>query len=104
MQQTVICMPDDGHEECDVAVQDTCTHACGSLSEGYIEGDEIQCPLHDGRFNIRTAEATRPPAERNLATCEVGVEGEDILIGIPRYSGPPSLAATLIMPEHLSIG
>ncbi len=64
------------------ATDDTCTHAHGSLSEGYVEGEEIECPLHGARFNIRTGEATCPPATEPLATYEVKVEGEDILIGI----------------------
>ena len=65
------------------ATDDTCTHAFGSLSEGYVEGEEIECPLHGGRFDIRTGEATCPPATEALATYEVRVDGEDILIGIP---------------------
>ena len=64
------------------ATDDTCTHAHGSLSEGYVEGEEIECPLHGGCFNIRTGEATCPPATEALATYEVKVEGEDILVGI----------------------
>ena len=65
------------------ATDDTCTHAHGSLSEGYVEDGEIECPLHGGCFNIRTGEATCPPATEPLATYEVRIEGEDILIGIP---------------------
>ena len=48
-----------------------------------MEGDEIECPLHGGCFSIRTGEATCPPATEPLATYEVRIEGEDILIGIP---------------------
>ena len=64
------------------ATDDTCSHAHGSLSEGYVDGEEIECPLHGGCFNIRTGEATRPPATEPVATYEVRIEGEDILIGI----------------------
>ena len=52
------------------------------MSEGYVEGDETEGPLHVGRFNISTGEATCLPAVEGLATCEVRVEGEDILIGV----------------------
>ena len=83
MQQAVTRAPSEGHEVRDGVVQATCTHACGSLSDGSIEGDEIECPLHGGHFNIRAGEATYPPAARNLAACKVRVEGDDILIGIP---------------------
>ena len=64
------------------ATDDTCTHAHGSLCEGYVEGEEVEYPLHGGRFNVCTGEATCPQATEGLATYEVRVEGEDILIGI----------------------
>ena len=65
------------------ATGDACTHAFGSLSEGYVEGGEVECPLHGGRFDIRTGEATCFPAARALETYEVRIAGEDILIGVP---------------------
>ncbi len=34
--------------------QDVCSHAKASLSEGWIEGFEVSCPVHDGRFDLRT--------------------------------------------------
>jgi nitrite reductase/ring-hydroxylating ferredoxin subunit len=40
---------------------DTCTHGPGSLSEGYIEDDVIECNFHNGQFNIRTGEVVSPP-------------------------------------------
>lgn len=41
---------------------DTCTHGQASLSEGFLEGDEIECPWHQGRFCIRDGRATQFPA------------------------------------------
>ena len=41
---------------------DTCTHGEASLCEGFVEGDEIECPWHSGRFSIRTGAATAMPA------------------------------------------
>lgn len=38
------------------ALNDTCTHEDASLSDGEIVGDEIECPLHGGAFDIRTGE------------------------------------------------
>jgi nitrite reductase/ring-hydroxylating ferredoxin subunit len=35
------------------ATQDTCSHARASLAEGFIEGHEVSCPVHDGRFDVR---------------------------------------------------
>jgi nitrite reductase/ring-hydroxylating ferredoxin subunit len=40
---------------------DACTHGPGSLSEGFVEGDLIECNFHQGVFNIRTGECVRPP-------------------------------------------
>lgn len=40
---------------------DSCTHGPGSLSEGFIEDDIVECNFHRGAFNIRTGEAVSPP-------------------------------------------
>ncbi|MEO7151730.1 MAG: non-heme iron oxygenase ferredoxin subunit [Burkholderiaceae bacterium] len=40
---------------------DACTHGPGSLSEGCIDGDNIECDFHGGVFNIRTGEVVAPP-------------------------------------------
>jgi nitrite reductase/ring-hydroxylating ferredoxin subunit len=42
-------------------MNDTCTHGPGSLSEGYIEDDVVECNFHNGQFNIRTGEVVSPP-------------------------------------------
>ncbi|MFZ3290251.1 MAG: non-heme iron oxygenase ferredoxin subunit [Telluria sp.] len=47
---------------------DLCTHGPGSLSEGYIEGDVIECDFHNGAFNIRTGEVVTPPCMIPLRT------------------------------------
>ena len=41
--------------------QDACTHGPGSLAEGYVEGEEIECPFHQGRFHIPTGQPSAPP-------------------------------------------
>ena len=43
-------------------IADTCTHGQASLSEGFIEGDQIECPWHAGRFCIRDGKAMAAPA------------------------------------------
>jgi biphenyl 2,3-dioxygenase ferredoxin subunit len=40
---------------------DQCTHGPGSLSEGIIEGDIVECPIHMGQFCVRTGEVRSPP-------------------------------------------
>jgi nitrite reductase/ring-hydroxylating ferredoxin subunit len=56
---------------------DLCTHGPGSLSEGYIEGDVIECDFHNGAFNIRTGEVVTPPCMIPLRTyCVHAVDGK----------------------------
>ena len=65
------------------AMDDICSHAYASMSDGYIEGDCIECPLHGAQFNIKTGKAETPPATVDLATYEVKVDGTNILVGLP---------------------
>ena len=46
--------------------QDECTHGPGSLSEGYILDDEVECPFHQGRFHIASGRPTFAPATEPL--------------------------------------
>ncbi len=46
--------------------QDACTHGPGSLSEGYVENGEIECPFHQGRFDITSGQPTAPPCSDAL--------------------------------------
>jgi 3-phenylpropionate/trans-cinnamate dioxygenase ferredoxin subunit len=62
------------------AADDTCTHEDASLSTGFLKGDIVKCPLHGSRFNLRTGEVLDDPAEQNLRTYRVRVDGDDILI------------------------
>ena len=63
------------------AIGEVCTHAEGPLSEGYIEGEEVECPWHSSRFNLKTGENTDPPADEPVIRYVVRVDGEDILVG-----------------------
>ena len=60
------------------AIHDLCTHSDASLCDGMIEGDEIECPLHFARFNIKTGEVTSPPAFEDIKTYKVRVSEDDI--------------------------
>lgn len=55
------------------AVANTCTHARAALSDGPLEGYEVECPLHGARFDIRTGRVVTPPASRPLRCYEVRV-------------------------------
>jgi NAD(P)H-dependent nitrite reductase small subunit len=62
------------------ATDDTCTHAKFSLSEGYVEGDEVVCALHEARFCLRTGRVLSPPATVPLRTYPVKIEGDDVMV------------------------
>ena len=64
------------------ATSNICTHAYASMVDGFQEGDEIECPLHDGRFNIKTGEALCLPVTENLSIFEVKVEDGDIFVKV----------------------
>ena len=66
------------------AVSDICTHSYVSLSEGDLEGEEVECYLHGSRFNVTTGEVHLPPAEESLTVYQVRIDGSDILVGPPK--------------------
>jgi nitrite reductase/ring-hydroxylating ferredoxin subunit len=63
---------------------DTCTHGAASLADGFVDGDEIECPLHAGRFCIRNGEATEEPCEEPLRTYEAVEQDGAIFIRSPK--------------------
>lgn len=52
---------------------DMCTHGPGSLSEGYIDGDVVECNFHNGQFDIRTGQVVAPPCMVPVKTYAVTV-------------------------------
>ena len=61
-------------------IDDNCTHGPGLLSEGFIEGDVIECPFHNGQFNIKTGAVVSPPCMVPIKTYKTVVEGGRVLI------------------------
>ncbi len=59
---------------------DMCTHGPGSLSEGYIEDDVVECNFHNGQFNIRTGEVVSPPCMVPIKTYAVLVVDAKVTI------------------------
>jgi nitrite reductase/ring-hydroxylating ferredoxin subunit len=53
---------------------DACTHGPGSLSEGFIEGDVVECDFHNGAFNIRTGAVVAPPCMIPIKTYRTVVD------------------------------
>lgn len=50
-----------------------CTHNVALLTDGYLTGDIVECPLHGGCFNVRTGAATEFPCEKPLQTYAVEI-------------------------------
>jgi nitrite reductase/ring-hydroxylating ferredoxin subunit len=63
-------------------LDDLCTHGPGSLSEGYIEGDVVECNFHNGQFNIRTGEVVMPPCMIPAKTYPTTVENGKVVIEV----------------------
>ena len=67
----------------DICVTDNvCTHAFALLSEGWLEDNVIECPLHAGQFDVRTGKGLGAPIEADLRVFPVKVEGGEILIEV----------------------
>ena len=61
--------------------QDACSHGPGSLAEGYIDGEVVECPFHQGRFRIPTGRPSAPPCTIPLRVWDALVVDGQICIG-----------------------
>ena len=61
---------------------DLCTHGPGSLADGYIDGDVVECNFHNGQFNIKTGEVAAPPCMVPIKTYPTTVEDGKVFIEI----------------------
>jgi naphthalene 1,2-dioxygenase ferredoxin component len=55
------------------ATDNVCTHGHARLCDGFLEGNEIECPLHQGRFDVRTGKAMCAPLTEDLRSFPVKV-------------------------------
>lgn len=62
------------------ATGNICTHGHARLCDGFLEGGEIECPLHQGRFDVRTGKAMCAPLTENIRIYPVKVEGGNVLV------------------------
>lgn len=61
---------------------DNCTHGPGSLSEGFIDGDVVECNFHNGQFNIKTGEVVSPPCMIPIKTYRTIVQDGKVYIEV----------------------
>ena len=64
------------------AIEDVCTHDGGPLAEGELDGEEVECPRHGARFNVRTGEALCMPAVEPVECYQIKVENGEILVSL----------------------
>jgi nitrite reductase/ring-hydroxylating ferredoxin subunit len=64
------------------AIDDTCPHRAGPLSEGPVEGEVVMCPWHGSKFNVRSGDVLAPPARTGVSSYRVRVTGSDIEVEV----------------------
>jgi naphthalene 1,2-dioxygenase system ferredoxin subunit len=60
----------------------TCTHGHARLCDGFLEGYEIECPLHQGKFDIRNGHAMCAPVTEDIRVYPVKIEGGRVFVDI----------------------
>jgi nitrite reductase/ring-hydroxylating ferredoxin subunit len=64
------------------ASSNVCTHQFALLSEGYFEDGCIECPLHQGSFDVRTGKAMRAPVTDDIKVFPIKIEGDDVFVDL----------------------
>ena len=62
------------------ATDNTCTHGQARLCDGFLDGHEIECPLHQGKFDVRDGRPTCEPVTEGLRSYPVKVEGRRVFL------------------------
>jgi 3-phenylpropionate/trans-cinnamate dioxygenase ferredoxin component len=77
------------------ALDDTCTHQDASLADGWVEGCEVECPLHASKFDLRTGAVDAPPAKRPVRSHRVVVQDDSIFVELSTAEPnlPPGISA-----------
>ena len=64
------------------ATDNICTHGQARLCEGFLLGHEIECPLHQGRFDVRTGQPTCEPADEAVRAYPVKIDGGRVYVAM----------------------
>lgn len=62
------------------ATANLCTHGQARLCDGFLEGHEIECPLHQGKFDVRTGSPTCAPVTDAVKSYPVKIEGGRVFL------------------------
>jgi 3-phenylpropionate/trans-cinnamate dioxygenase ferredoxin subunit len=94
-EPVAVVRDEEGHLH---AIDDTCSHAQVSLSEGEVEGCAIECWVHGSRFDLRTGRPLSLPATEPVAVYPLYLNGQDVMVDVdqsinPENPGPAVVAA-----------
>ena len=64
------------------AIDNSCTHRGGPLSEGDVQGTKVTCPWHGADFDLKTGAAVGLPAQQGVPSYKVVVESDDIKVEV----------------------
>jgi naphthalene 1,2-dioxygenase system ferredoxin subunit len=64
------------------ATDNTCTHGQARLCDGFLEGHEIECPLHQGKFDIRTGQPACAPITEAIRSYPVRIESGRVFLAL----------------------
>jgi 3-phenylpropionate/trans-cinnamate dioxygenase ferredoxin subunit len=65
------------------ALHNVCTHQFALLSEGYVEDGCIECPLHQGRFDLASGAPKAPPVTEPVRVYPVKSENGKVYVDLP---------------------
>ena len=64
------------------ATDNLCTHGHARLCDGFLDGHEIECPLHQGKFDVRSGQPTCAPVTEAVRSYPVKVDGSRVYLQI----------------------
>lgn len=62
------------------ATANVCTHGAARMSDGFLEGREIECPLHQGKFDVCTGKALCAPLTEDIRVYPVRIENQRVMV------------------------
>lgn len=62
------------------ATDNICTHGHARLCDGFLDGHEIECPLHQGKFDVRDGKPTCAPVTEALRSYPVKIENRRVML------------------------
>ena len=64
------------------ATDNLCTHGAARMSDGFLEGREIECPLHQGKFDVCTGKALCAPLTEDIRVYPIRIENKRVLVNM----------------------